>query len=195
MIGATMFAAEGTPDSAGSRPVDESRLRTIIDTHADFIWRSLRRLGLPADAAEDAAQRVFLVASERLAEIRPGAEQAFLFKTAVHIAARTRRAFVRRREDLVEDAAAEVVDPAPGADELLDRGHARALLAQALERMDIETRAVFILFELEGTSTAEIAEMLEVPRGTVASRLRRSREDFEAFIKRFQARENGRNPR
>ena len=188
LAGATVSPRSGSSARAQSGDVDEQRLRAIIDTHGDFIWRSLRRLGLPSDAAEDAAQRVFIVASERLAEIKPGSEQAFLFKAAVHVAARARRSFTRRREEMGEDVAANVIDAAEGAEELIDRGRARALLAQALDHMDLDTRAVFILFELEGKTTAEISEMLEAPMGTVASRLRRAREDFEAFIKRVQAR-------
>ncbi len=195
MLGSIPFAASGTPDGARSAPLDERRLRTLIDEHADFVWRVLRRLGLPADAADDAAQRVFLVVSGRLGQINPGAEQAFLFTTAVHIASRARRTFTRRREDLAEDPGATLVDSAPSTEELLDRKLARALLDEALDRMDLETRAVFILFELEGKTTAEIAEMLGVPMGTVASRLRRARADFDAFIRRAQARFGERSPR
>lgn len=192
MMATPVLASSHVPDRA-AQEVDEGRLRGLVDAHGDFIWRSLRRLGLAPDAAEDAAQRVFLVASERLAEIRPGAEQAFLFQAAVYIAARTRRSFGRRREELGEDIAVHLADPSPGADELLDRARARVLLAEALDGMDLEVRAVFILFELEGKSTAEIAQILAVPAGTVASRLRRAREGFEAFIKRVQARRPTRN--
>ena len=190
-----MVAVAGTPEGARSIVRDERHFRRIVDEHADFVWRALRRLGLAPDAAEDAAQRVFLVASERLDEIKPGAEQAFLFKTAVHIACRARRTFFRRREELTEDALTGLVDSTPNAEELVDRGRARALLSQALDGMEIDARAVFILFELEGKATAEISEMVDVPMGTVASRLRRAREDFDAFIKRFQAREGMRSSR
>ncbi len=194
MTRAAMFASVTSPDHAESGGRDDARLRTLIDTHTDFIWRTLRRLGLPPDAAEDAIQRVFIVASERLERIEPGAEQAFLFKAAVHIASRARRSFMRRREDLSEDVAAHLVDPAPSPEELVDQGQARAPLAEALDGMDLDTRAVFILFELEGKGTTEISEMLRVPMGTVASRLRRAREEFDGFIRRVEARKSMRRP-
>ena len=102
----------GEPALARTRTQDEGRLRAVIDDNADFVWRTLRRLGLPADAADDAAQRVFLVASERMGDIAPGAEHAFLFRTAVHIAARLRRGIARRREELRDEPDDDHVDPA-----------------------------------------------------------------------------------
>ncbi len=195
MLGSSVLTAGGsTADSPGAA-VGDARLRAVIDEHADFIWRTLRRLGLPPEAADDAAQRVFIVASRRLTDIVPGAEGAFLFQTAVHVASRARRAHGRRREDLQEDPAREIVDAGPGADELVDRKHARALLDEALDAMDLDARAVFILFELEGKAIAEIAAMLDVPMGTVGSRLRRARAEFDAFIKRVQARHGARRTR
>jgi RNA polymerase sigma-70 factor (ECF subfamily) len=53
----------------------------------------------------------------------------------------------------------------------------------------MDLRAVFVLFELEEMPTAEIAEALELPTGTVASRLRRAREEFRRIAARVQARE------
>jgi RNA polymerase sigma-70 factor (ECF subfamily) len=54
--------------------------------------------------------------------------------------------------------------------------------------MPIELRVVFVLFELEEMTTAEIATLLEIPSGTVASRLRRARETFEDHVARVRAR-------
>jgi RNA polymerase sigma-70 factor (ECF subfamily) len=85
------------------------------------------------------------------------------------------------------DAIAEPVDQSLGPDDLADRQKARALLDQVLDQMDEKVRAVFVLFELEELSTAQIAEMLELPPGTVASRLRRARESFGAIVKRMRA--------
>ena len=55
------------------------RLRALADAHFDFIWRSLRRLGVPDEGVDDAAQQVFLVALRRIDEMAPGRERAFLF--------------------------------------------------------------------------------------------------------------------
>jgi RNA polymerase sigma-70 factor (ECF subfamily) len=194
MLVPPLLAASVTPERAPAMPEDV-RIRSLVDEHTDFVWRTLRRMGLPAAAAEDAAQQVFVVACARIAEIVPGAEQAFLFKTALYIAARARRSVGRRREDLTEDPGERCIDGAPSAEELLDRKYARALLDRALDGMAVDERAVFVLFELEEKATAEIAHMLEIPQGTVASRLRRARTEFMAFIKRVRASEARRTRR
>jgi RNA polymerase sigma-70 factor (ECF subfamily) len=160
----------------------------MIAEHLDFTWRSLRRLGLPPDAADDATQRVFVVASQRLGDIEVGCEKAFLFNTAVRVAASARRTFARRREVLRGDDEPETADSAPSADALLDRNRARAVLEELLDDLPAELRAVFVLFELEGMTIAEIARTTDVPEGTVGSRLRRARQAFKAALKRYRAR-------
>ena len=166
----------------------EARLRSIVRDHLDFTWRSLRRLGLPAPLADDGVQRVFLVLSDRLGDVKVGSERAFLFKTALHVASSEKRAFARRREVPLGAAAVEAIDAAPGADEALDKHRARGVLERVLQEMEMDLRAVFVLFELEELSTAEIAATLEIPMGTVSSRLRRAREEFQAATKRYRAR-------
>jgi len=167
---------------------DGARLRAMVDQYLDFTWRSLRRLGLPEDVADDATQRVFLVASQRLADIRAGSEKAFLFNTAVRVASSERRTFARRREVLRGDDAPEPTDTAPAADELLDKVRARAVLEELLDELSMDQRAVFVLFELEGLTMTEIARTMELPEGTVASRLRRGREEFQSALTRYRAR-------
>src|SRR5262249_5447895 len=104
---------------------DEQRLTAMFNDHFDFIWRSLRRLGVPPASVDDAAQEVFVVASRRMASIERGKERAFLFGTAVRVASDARRSAGRRRDTGEE---AEAADPTPSADELVDRKRARAML-------------------------------------------------------------------
>jgi RNA polymerase sigma-70 factor (ECF subfamily) len=172
---------------ATSEASGKTRLREMVRDHLDFAWRSLRRLGLRADEADDATQRVFVVASQRLSDIEAGCEKAFLFNTAVHVASSARRALARRREVPHGDNDPEATDPAPGPDELIDRRRARTLLEEALLEMPMERRSVFVLFELEQMTIAEIAQTLALPEGTVASRLRRARQEFQGWVKRFRA--------
>jgi RNA polymerase sigma-70 factor (ECF subfamily) len=176
------------PDATTGDTSAAARFRALVDEHVDFTWRSLRRLGLSPDLADDATQRVFLVASQKLSLIEPGRERAFLFQTAVRVASSEKRSFTRRREDVTDAQADDVRDATAGADELIDRARARALLDAIVAGMEMDVRTVFVLFELEGMTTVEIARTLGVPRGTVASRLRRGREEFRDALKRYEAR-------
>lgn len=171
----------------------------MVDGHFDFIWRSLRRLGVPPGDVDDCAQQVFMIASRRLDDIAAGSERSFLFGTAVRVASGARRTRSRRREvpldageggDAGESDEGEP-DPGMSPEEIADQRRARALLDEALEQMPTDLRAVFVLFELEEMSTPEIAELLGIPTGTAASRLRRAREEFERVVARMSARARG----
>ncbi|MEZ4447498.1 MAG: sigma-70 family RNA polymerase sigma factor, partial [Polyangiaceae bacterium] len=163
------------------------RLRRVFDEQFSFVWRYLRRLGLPPVDADDATQQVFLVLSRKLSRVPPEKERAFLCGTAVRVFSDARRAQSRRRE-IPGDTPVDAPDPKAGPEMLTGREQARALLDTVLDKMDEKTRSVFVLFELEELSTAEIAEILDLPTGTVASRLRRARESFEAIVARMRLR-------
>jgi len=135
-------------------------------------------MGLTEAEADDAAQQVFIVASKRLADILPGRERAFLFTTAIHLGRKSMRSRARRRED-GDDALVERRDSVPGMEDLLDQKRARELLDDLLDSMGEDLRIVFVLYEIEELTMAEIAALLELPPGTVASRLRRARAEFQ----------------
>lgn len=180
-------ADERASGVGAARPVNPGdRLRVLVDTNFDFIWRSLRRLGVSRADSDDGAQRVFVVASRRLADIEPGKERAFLFSAAYRIAREMRRASARRPEASLDDV--DLADPAPNPEQFADRRQARALLDEVLDALPLESRTVFVLFEMEELSMPEIALLLDVPVGTAASRLRRARELFRAAAARVRAR-------
>ena len=182
-----MAAALEGPVALAAPAANAGRLRALVAAHAGFVWRSIRRLGVPELDADDAAQQVFLVAAKKLDVIAQGSERAFLFSTALRVASKSRRTRERRRE--VDDEALEARrDSTPGPEELLDRRRARQLLDELLDAMAIEERVVFVLYEIEQLTTPEIAAMLAIPQGTVASRLRRAREDFDSRVCRLEAR-------
>jgi RNA polymerase sigma-70 factor (ECF subfamily) len=165
-----------------------NQLRAIVDEHGDFLWRSLRRLGVCGADLADAAQQVLLVVARRIADIRPGSERAFTFQAALRVAANVRRTRRRRRE-ISDDALLEHDDMAPDPESCAEQLRRRAQLDAILECLSLDVRAVFVLSELEGISTAEIALLLDIPAGTAASRLRRGRKQFDAQVKRLHARE------
>ena len=129
------------------------------------------------------------MASRRLDDIVAGKERAFLFGTALRVAAAARRMRARRPSVAEPDDVARVVDGSAGADEVADRTRARVALDRVLDEMEEDLRVVFVLYELEEMTMAEIASCLELAPGTVASRLRRAREDWQARVARLRARD------
>jgi len=148
--------------------------------HHAMVWRTVRRRGLSADAAADVTQQTFLVAAERLQDINPDSERAFLVGTALRVAHTLGRKTVRWQ--LEEDMDQRVADARSTSD---DRA-AVQICDLALSKVDPALSEVFVMFELEGLSSPEIAASLEIPLGTVASRLRRAREQFRVVVGRLE---------
>jgi len=159
-------------------PSAEARAAELVRRHLRNVWRTLRRLGVPVEAVDDATQEVFVVAARKLAEVEPGNEEYFLYAIALRVAANARRAHATQQKFFDATAATHAVDGTPPADALLDQKRLRAMLDAVLDALPEDQRTVFVLVELEGWSGPEIAELLGVPIGTVASRLRRAREIF-----------------
>jgi RNA polymerase sigma-70 factor (ECF subfamily) len=166
-------------------------LRDMAKVYFANVWRFLRSLGVPQHALDDAVQEVFLVAARKLADIQPGSEKSFLFGAAVHVARELRRK--HGREELAADPDDESLEPAQLStpEDSLGQKQERDLLMSLLAGLPDELRTVFVLYEIEGQTMSEIAELLGVPAGTVASRLRRGREQFEARLQRHQMRMRG----
>lgn len=169
------------PSSATARPeglsdVDrKARLAQMIDRDYRFTWRLLRRLGVPLQSVDDATQQVFLVAAERLDDIRVESERSFAFGTAIRVAQSFRR---RNTRELAQVSHDDLSAREPDPEALTAQRRACEQLDRVLDALPLELRSVFVLFELEGMTSPEIASVAGLPLGTVASRLRRARERF-----------------
>ena len=166
----------------------EVQLERAARENFQFIWRSLRRLGVrPESAVDDAAQRVFEIAVRKRTQILPGRERAFFFKTALNVALEARRHARRDHLRFSEDEVETLTDSSPDPEGAAQQKRLRQALDTILNAMSFELSTVFVLFELEQLSTVEIAQMLELPNGTVSSRLRRAREEFHKRAARLRA--------
>lgn len=180
--GATVAVPDRRLDSA-ERAASPDRFRRIVDAHYDFLWRTLRYLGVPDGTNEDAIQQVLCIVARRLDDIAPGTEMSFLFSTAMRVASEGRR-FERRHPAIPVDDVDRFVGPSPTPEELVDTRRAQETLRQIVQAMPVELRVVFILCEIEELTLAEAAECVGVPAGTVSSRLRRAREKFKWLVRR-----------
>lgn len=158
---------------------ETARVRHAVDTHWRSVGRLLRHLGVPDAEVEDALQQAYLVLVQKLDQVSPGKERAFLASTATHLAARARRKAGRSRE--VPSPELDEVGPSGGATP--ERAaEIRRLLARfdaALETMSDRVREVVVLYEVEGLTLTEIAEIQDTSKATVTSRLRIGREQFK----------------
>lgn len=175
-----------------SSTVPASRTLDVLAVHqaqADFVWRSLQRLGVrPADL-EDVFQEVFIVVHRRLHTFDSSAAlTTWLFGICLRVAAAQRRRAWFRREVPTDDASM----PPPTAEgaspeEALAAAQAQRAALRALDEMDLEKRAVFVMFELDEMPSEEIAGVLGVPVGTVWSRLSAARKQFQKIVARHRA--------
>lgn len=149
----------------------------VYDTHADFVWRSLQRLGVRDADLLDVTQDVFVIVQRRLPDFRgDSALSTWLFGICLRLANRYRRRSWFRCERQL-DGSHEAIDERTPETELHVRQRA-ALVQRALTHLNPEQRAIFVMFELETFSCDQIADMLGVPTGTVYSRLHHARKRF-----------------
>lgn len=168
-----------------SRPLE---LRDLFVQHYASIWRLLKRLGVRESDLDDAAQEVFWVAARRLTDIKLGSEHSFLYGVALRVASGERRKLRNTGAPLSGlSAGAPVVCDRPNPEQRLETAQARQLLDQVLDQMTLSLKSIFVLYELEGMEVKAIAEIHEIPLGTVNSRLRRAREEFSLICKRVKA--------
>jgi RNA polymerase sigma-70 factor (ECF subfamily) len=165
-----------------------SNFRENAEAVSGSVWRCLRRFGVPAADVEDCFQAVLLQLNarwERLGELPVPELRRYACVVAIGVArgaARGRKRTPQGSDALVDELAAEGT-PESHAQHREELAQLDAVLATLSE----ERREVFVLYELEGLTGAEIAEHLGLPAGTVASRLRRARADFEAAVERSLA--------
>jgi RNA polymerase sigma-70 factor (ECF subfamily) len=156
---------------------ERARLSAIYSEHFEFVWRSLRRLGAPEHALEDATQDVFLVAARRLDEFEGRSSiRTWLFGIAMRVVRTQRRTAWRHQRKV--DALAAAPRDAPG-DPIAQRD-AQRLLVTLLAELDDDKRAVYVLAELEGMTVVEIAEGLGANVNTIYTRLRAARQQLHA---------------
>src|SRR5215467_14226177 len=106
----------------------------IVGLHFEFIWRLLRRLGVPEHEVDDAAQQVFLTVTTKGLRGTPAQARPFLYGVALRVAANFRRT-MRRRREVSEEAMGDPHSPDLAADDVADLRRARAMLDEILEEM------------------------------------------------------------
>ena len=165
-----------------ARNGDLDAFESIVRARMDAVYRLTNAiLGDEADA-RDAAQESFVAAWRQIRRLRePDKFEAWLQRVAVNAARMTLRARGRRRVREIPSSQVDVLaghvatDGTAGAD--------AARLGVALERLDVDQRAILVLHHLNGRPLAELATILDIPVGTAKSRLFAARRALEAALR------------
>lgn len=170
--------------AAGAGAIDTEAL---FRAHASFVASFVYRLGVRRAEVDDLVQDVFLLAHHR-GGYRPGTASptTFLARLALEAAHGKRRRDLRFKLAHSEPIAAGAVgSELESPDRALALQRAARDLQGALEAIEPERRAVFILFELHGESCDAIAAAFDLKVGTVYSRLHAARKEFRAGLARM----------
>ena len=177
--------AQGVEALAARDATNRVLFRSIFDANAGYVAASLGRLGIAPGDRDDLVSEIFVRVHRELGTydadrpLRP-----WLFAFAARVASEHRR-LARHRREVLGDVT-DVPSTAPAPDRVLEHDDAKRLVNEALEALDLEKRAVFVLHDLDETPVPEIARALGIAEGTAYSRLRAARAEFTAAVRRAQ---------
>lgn len=155
---------------------DPAARRSLYLLCADRVYRHMVRMVGVQDAA-DVTQQVFLRVFEKIDTFRRLARfETWLFRLAANEAYQ-----YLRREKRWKHQPLELEPPDPRSSQT-DSAESKLLLEKAIQQLDVELRSIFLLKEVEGLSYQEIASVLNIPEGTVASRLSRARRELRTLL-------------
>ncbi len=172
LVGVAVGLLERPSAVATSRP----GLEEFFSTHLDFVWRSLRQLGVGEADIDDQMQEVFLVAFRRYPTWDGEHARAWLFAIARRCASQYRRRGHRLHELPVDELPDSPAEGDPSARIDIDR------LDRALATLDEDKRIVFVLFEIEEMSMRDVASAVGCPLQTAYSRLHAARRELARVL-------------
>jgi RNA polymerase sigma-70 factor, ECF subfamily len=169
------------PDAAPKLTRDD--IVAIVQEHTSYVWRTLRFLGVRQADLDDACQEVFIVVLRKVEEF----EGRSSLKTWLRGICIKTAAAHRRRAHLRSEIPMSGPPDRPGADDPegdLHQQERLALLDEALNALDDDKRAVFVLYEIEGLPMKEVAEAVGCPLQTAYSRHHAARALVAAHARR-----------
>jgi len=157
-----------------SKNGERNAFSELVCIHAQGVTNVIYRMCGDVHIAEDAAQETFVQAWLHLASYRPQTSlRNWLYRIAVNAATDMLRKEKRILPNALEDL--QLSDPQPGPEAVFSQEERTALIQKAVVSLPDACRAVLVLREYEGLSYHEIADALDIPLGTVMSRLNYAR--------------------
>jgi RNA polymerase sigma-70 factor (ECF subfamily) len=165
-----------------TEPAPVPAFSDIFRAHGPYLWRALLGLGVRPGDVDDACQEVFLVVHRRLPEFDGRALRSWLYAICLRVASEYRRS-ARIRNEVPVAELPETQAPARQVESVFSRELGERLLA-ALDRLDEDKRAAFVLYEIEELALREVADALGCPLQTAYSRLQAAREQVRSSFER-----------
>src|SRR6185369_8742939 len=150
-------------------------LRTVFDEHARYVIRTLRHLGIKEAAVDDVAQEVFVTVHRKLPEFEGRSKlRTWLYAICLRVASDHRRRAYVVRERATDNPPVDTGERSGNEpDTSLE---SRAFVQQLLAELDDDKRQVLVLYEIEGLTMREVAEVVGCPLQTAYSRLHAARD-------------------
>jgi RNA polymerase sigma-70 factor, ECF subfamily len=194
-------ASVSGPDATTASPTSEAdaaasstpSFEALYDRHFPYVWRSVQHLGVPASAADDVVQEIFIVVHGKLAGFEGRSSlKTWLYGITLRVARNHRAKSRRHRQDTTEEIDAASAPDETRPDRRAEDAEAARIVHEILDTMDDEQRDTFVLAELEELSAPEIAEVCGAKVNTIYSRLRLARAAFAEAAARIRARDKWR---
>jgi RNA polymerase sigma-70 factor (ECF subfamily) len=166
---------------AGAQNGDRNAFSELVRVHAQGVLNLIYRMCGDAQLAEDAAQETFIRAWQNLSAYRPQTSlRNWLYRIAVNAATDMLR---RERRILPGDIGdLHLTDGRPGPEIVASQHERTVMVQQAILSLPDASRAILVLREYEGLSYQEISSTLDIPVGTVMSRLNYARNLLKAKL-------------
>lgn len=178
---ATVQAVSEAELVVSSQNGDRNAFSELVRVHAQGVLNVVYRMCGDAQLAEDAAQETFIRAWQNLPSHRPGTPlRNWLYRIAVNAGTDLLRKEKRILPDSIDDLHLTDGDPSPEA--LVSQKERARLVQSAVLSLPEGSRAVLVLREYEGLSYQEISSILDIPLGTVMSRLSYARNTLKAKL-------------
>lgn len=166
----TLHTADETQLVTQAQNGDRNAFSELVRLHAQGVLNVIYHMCGDAQLAEDAAQEAFIRAWQNLSSYRAGTSlRNWLYRIAVNAGTDMLRKEKRILPDAIEDL--HLADGAPGLEALVSQRERTAMVQAAILSLPDASRAVLVLREYEGLSYQEISSALDIPLGTVMSRL------------------------
>jgi RNA polymerase sigma-70 factor (ECF subfamily) len=171
---------------SAAKPKAALTFQNVYRANFRLVWRALARLGVPEADRKDLTQNVFIIVHRQLAGFEGRSTMTTWLCAICRFVARDYRRSARIRREVVldsRDIARRMVDAGGGISQSLGSQDPSHLVESILNRIPEKLRVVFVMYEVDELSGEEIARQLNMPVGTVRSRLRLARELLQRNVR------------